>query len=203
MDWRPDGVAAAGGYYAPPPVPVPVPVAAAPVVPVDYTVVKRRLGGGGDMEVRDASGGLAFRYVAAAAAGGGRALLDAAGVVLVTVRSGEVTGEWQAFKGDSLDYKDIIYTAKLISVCSKRREIHVFMPPQINFQDMKPSYRLIGNISRRACTIINEDSIVSQTNLLYKLKKVVYSTRKFRVTIYPGNDTLLIMAMVMNFFLEK
>lgn len=82
MDWRPDGAAP------------PVPVAAAPVVPVDFTVVKRRLGGGGDMEVRDASGGLAFRFVAAAAAGGGggggRALLDAAGGVLVTVRSGEV-----------------------------------------------------------------------------------------------------------------
>lgn len=79
MDWRPDGAAP------------PVPVAAAPVVPVDFTVVKRRLGGGGDMEVRDASGGLAFRFVAAGGGGGGgRALLDAAGGVLVTVRSGEV-----------------------------------------------------------------------------------------------------------------
>lgn len=193
MDWRPDGAAP------------PVPVAAAPVVPVDFTVVKRRLGGGGDMEVRDASGGLAFRFVAAAAAGGGggggRALLDAAGGVLITVRSGE--GEWQAFRGNSLDYKDIIYTAKSISVCSNRNEVHVFMPPRSNFQDTKASYRLIGNTSRRACTIISGDSIVSQTNLLYKLKKVVYSTRKFRVTIYPGNDTLLVMAMVMNFFMEK
>uniref|UniRef100_A0A0D9WF99 Tubby C-terminal domain-containing protein n=1 Tax=Leersia perrieri TaxID=77586 RepID=A0A0D9WF99_9ORYZ len=196
MDWRPDGgSAAAGGYYPPPP-----PVAAAPVVPVDF-MVKRRLVGGGDMEVRDASWGLAFQF--AAAASGGRALLDAAGGVLVTVRSGEVTGEWQAFRGNSLDYKDIMYTAKLISVSSNRREVHVFMPPRSNFQDTKPSYRLIGNTSRRACTIINGDSIVSQTNLLYKLKKVVYSTRKFRVTIYPGNDTLLVMAMVMNFFMEK
>ncbi|XP_006655207.1 protein LURP-one-related 7-like isoform X2 [Oryza brachyantha] len=183
------------------PVPVPVPVPAAPVVPVDYTVLKRRLGGGGGgMEVRDASGVLAFRF-AAAAAGGGRALLDAAGVVLVTVRSGE--GEWQAFSGNSLDCRDIIYMAKLVSVCSNRREVHVFMPPTSNFQDTKPSYRLIGSTSRRACTIISGDSIVSQTNLLYKLKKVVYSTRKFRVTIYPGNDTVLVMAMVMNFFLEK
>ncbi|XP_015693388.1 protein LURP-one-related 7-like isoform X1 [Oryza brachyantha] len=185
------------------PVPVPVPVPAAPVVPVDYTVLKRRLGGGGGgMEVRDASGVLAFRF-AAAAAGGGRALLDAAGVVLVTVRSGEVMGEWQAFSGNSLDCRDIIYMAKLVSVCSNRREVHVFMPPTSNFQDTKPSYRLIGSTSRRACTIISGDSIVSQTNLLYKLKKVVYSTRKFRVTIYPGNDTVLVMAMVMNFFLEK
>uniref|UniRef100_A0A0E0DQ46 Tubby C-terminal domain-containing protein n=2 Tax=Oryza meridionalis TaxID=40149 RepID=A0A0E0DQ46_9ORYZ len=190
MEWRPDGAAP------------PVPVAAAPVVPVDFTVVKRRLGGGGDMEVRDASGGLAFRFVEAAG-GGGRALLDAAGGVLVTVRSGEVMGEWQAFRGNSLDYKDIIYMAKSISVCSNRKEVHVFMPPRSNFQDMKASYRLIGNTSRRACTIISGDSIVSQTNLLYKLKKVVYSTRKFRVTIYPGNDTLLVMAMVMNFFMEK
>ncbi|KAL5229676.1 hypothetical protein ABZP36_028452 [Zizania latifolia] len=195
MDWPPDG-ASAGGYYGPPP----APVAAAPVVPVDFTVVKKRLGGGGGMEARDASGSLAFRFAAAAAAaGGGRSLLNAAGGVLVTVRSSEVRGEWQAFRGNSLEYKDIIYMAKVISVSSNQKEVHVFMQPRSNFEDIKLSYRLIGNTSQRACTIIRGDSIVSQTSLLYKLKKVFYSRRKFRVTIYPGNDSTLVMAMVMTF----
>ncbi|KAE8772814.1 protein LURP-one-related 7 [Hordeum vulgare] len=73
---------------APPPVPM-----AAPVVPVDLTVVKKRLGGGGDMAVHDPSGGLAFRVTAADGCGrrcGGRALLDASGSTLVTARCSEV-----------------------------------------------------------------------------------------------------------------
>jgi hypothetical protein len=68
-------------------VPPPVPMAA-PVVPVDLTVVKKRLGGGGDMAVHDSSGSLAFRITAADV--GGRALLDASGSTLVTSRSSEV-----------------------------------------------------------------------------------------------------------------
>ncbi|KAG8067696.1 hypothetical protein GUJ93_ZPchr0005g15606 [Zizania palustris] len=197
MDWRPDGGgSAAGGCCGP------APVAAAPVVPVDFKVVQKRLwASGGDMEVWDASGGLAFRF-ATATAGLGRSLLDAAGGVLFTVRSSVETGEWQAFRGNSLEHKDIIYMAKMISVSSNQKEVHVFMQPRSNFEDMKPSYRLVGNTSRRACTVISGDSIVSQSSLLYKLKKVAYSRRKFRVTVYPGNDHILVMAMIMT-FLEK
>ncbi|BAT04790.1 Os08g0297650 [Oryza sativa Japonica Group] len=56
---------------------------------MDFMVVKKQLGGRVDMEVRDVSGGLAFRFVAVAG-DGGRALLNAVEVVLVTMRSGEV-----------------------------------------------------------------------------------------------------------------
>jgi uncharacterized protein (DUF4213/DUF364 family) len=68
---------------------LPVPVAAALVIPMDFMVVKKQLGGRVDMEVRDVSGGLAFRFVAVAG-DGGRALLNAVEVVLITMRSGEV-----------------------------------------------------------------------------------------------------------------
>jgi len=62
------------------------PVSAAwSVVPVDFTVVKK----GPEMAMHDATGGLAFRVAGGAA--GGTALFDAAGGVLVTVRtSGQV-----------------------------------------------------------------------------------------------------------------
>ncbi|KAG8085195.1 hypothetical protein GUJ93_ZPchr0010g10004 [Zizania palustris] len=71
MDWPPDG-ASAGGYCGTAP-------AAAPVVPVDFTVVKKRLGGGGGMEARDASGSPLVPF-GGAATGGGRSLLNATGV---------------------------------------------------------------------------------------------------------------------------
>uniref|UniRef100_A0A0A9A025 Uncharacterized protein n=1 Tax=Arundo donax TaxID=35708 RepID=A0A0A9A025_ARUDO len=72
---------------APPQSPVAV---AWTVVPVDFKVVKK----GPEMAMHDATGRLAFCVAEAAGGGGGRALLDAAGGVLVTVRSsGEVDQE--------------------------------------------------------------------------------------------------------------
>jgi hypothetical protein len=50
-------------------------------------------------------------------------------------------------------------------------------------------------------TIVNYFFV--QTNLLYKLKKVFYSRRKFRVTIYPDNDHFFVMAMIMTFFIAE
>lgn len=69
-------------------VPRPQPPLALAVVPVDFKVVKK----GQEMALHDATGRLVFRFAAAPeGAGGGRALLDDAGGVLVTVRSnGEV-----------------------------------------------------------------------------------------------------------------
>nr|CAB3461805.1 unnamed protein product [Digitaria exilis] len=178
---------------APPAASTPVPVAWS-VVPVDFTVFKK----GPEMAMHDATGRLAFRVAAC----GGKALFDAAGGVLVTVRTNG-QGEWQAFSGNSLEQRHIIFTAKVISASSSRKEVHVFIPPTNSFEDSKASYRLLGSTFRRACTIIKGDSIIAQTNLLYKLKKTIYSRRKFRVTIYPGNDNMLVMAMVMTFFVEK
>ncbi|CAD6272378.1 unnamed protein product [Miscanthus lutarioriparius] len=102
-------------------------------------------------------------------------------------------GEWQAFSGNSLEQTHIIFTAEVISASSSRKEVHVFISPRSTVEDSKPSYRLIGSTFRRACTIIKGDSIVAQTNLLYKLKK----------TIFPANDNILVMAMIVTFFVEK
>ncbi|RCV18224.1 hypothetical protein SETIT_3G282800v2 [Setaria italica] len=183
--------------FAPPPAPAPVPVAWS-VVPVDFTVFKK----GTEMAMHDATGRLAFRIAGGGGGDGGTALFDGTGGVLVTVRtSGQ--GEWQAFSGNSMEHRHIIFTAKVMSASSSRKEVHVFIPPISSFEGSKPIYRLLGSTFRRACTIIKGDSIVAQTNLLYKLKKTLYSRRKFRVTIYPGNDNILIMAMIMTFFVEK
>ncbi|OEL30606.1 hypothetical protein BAE44_0008375 [Dichanthelium oligosanthes] len=140
----------------PAPAPEPVPVAWS-VVPVDFTVVKK----GPEMAMHDATGRLAFRVAGGGGEGGGTTLFDAAGGVLVNVRtSGQ--GKWEAFSGNSLEQRHVIFTAKVITASSSRKEVHVFIPPRSIFEDPKPSYRLIGSTFRRACTIIKGDSIVAQ-----------------------------------------
>lgn len=73
-----------------------------------------------------------------------------------------IQGEWQAFSGNSLEQRHIIFTAKVISASSSQKEVHVFTSPKSNVEDSKPSYRLIGSTFRRACTIIKGDAIVAQ-----------------------------------------
>jgi hypothetical protein len=69
---------------------------------------------------------------------------------------------WQAFRGISLEHKDVIFSAKVVSASSKRKEVHVLVPPRSSFEDPKPSYMLVGNPFQRACTVIKGNSIVAQ-----------------------------------------
>ena len=71
-------------------------------------------------------------------------------------------GAWQAFRGISWEQTDIIFSTKVICASSDRKEVHVFVPPRSTSEEQKPSYILVGNPSRRACTIIRGNSIVAQ-----------------------------------------
>jgi hypothetical protein len=83
-------------------------------------------------------------------------------IVLHIIFFSLIQGKWQAFSGNSLEERHIIFTAKVISASSSRKEVHVFISPRSTVEDSKPSYRLIGSTFRRACTIIKGDSIVAQ-----------------------------------------
>ncbi|XP_020085853.1 protein LURP-one-related 7 isoform X2 [Ananas comosus] len=108
-------------------------------------------------------------------------------------------GEWRAFKGDSLELKDTIFTVRNASASASKVELDVYLRDE-NIEDPKPSFRLKGNPFRRSCTIVRENTIVAQACLLYKLRKFVYWRHKFRLTVYPGNDHILVIAMLVTFF---
>ncbi|WOK93681.1 hypothetical protein Cni_G02381 [Canna indica] len=171
-------------------------------IPVDFKLRKSLTGNG--LTVHDSQGRLAFRIGAPPLNGSSssssrhiKTLFDAAGNPLITVV--HHNDEWQGFKGNSQESKDLIFIVKKILYTPFETELHVFLP-SANLCCQILSFRLKGNPFRRACTIIQGNSIVAQTSLMYKLRKIIYSRHKFRLTVYPGNDCVLVLAMLMTFF---
>ncbi|XP_072976956.1 protein LURP-one-related 7 [Typha angustifolia] len=172
-------------------------------IPIDYTITKSSLAlTGCDLTVHDARGDLLYRIDGRGSGSSShrvRTLFDAAGDPLITIVHNK--DEWQAFKGYSMDWKDIVFTARTASTSAFKNELNVFMTSENSgdSKELKPSLRLIGSPFRRSCTIIMADSIVAQANLLYRLRKVIYSRNKFRFTVYPGSDPVLLIAMLVTF----
>ncbi|KAJ0979267.1 hypothetical protein J5N97_014741 [Dioscorea zingiberensis] len=167
-------------------------------IPVDYKVYKGRLWG--DLTVYDAYGNLVYRVSGRSSSSSPRCiktLFDAAGTPLISVANLD-TG-WQGFRGNSWDSKDLVFTVQKAVYSTFKTEIIIFVAGG-SVGDPRWTYRLIGSPFRRSCTIYRENSIVAQTNLLYKLRKVIYSRHKFRVTVYPEVDHVLVMAMLVIFF---
>ncbi|KAF8396998.1 hypothetical protein HHK36_018636 [Tetracentron sinense] len=212
-----------------------------------------------------------------------RVLLDAQGNPLFSIYRDD-GGSWQGFRGDCMEWKDLIFRVERTLHSLSRTELEVFLVLE-NLEDSKSDFKLKGCPFQRSCTIYNGDSIVAQvaslelnieatqlvfffffllnnpvkldwvtpnllgslsgseswvqtgnlrihellkygslaawrlghyhsgmphleltrrmidTNLLYKLGKVIVGRRKFRLTIFPGfSDHALVVALLVIFF---
>ncbi|KAF3330442.1 protein LURP-one-related 7 [Carex littledalei] len=172
-------------------------------IPVDYKITKSPFPfSPRHLTVCDSGGSLAYRVIdgGSSSTSAGRrvmTLFDASGATLITVVHEE--DEWKAFRGHANEFKDLIFTTRNLSDSRFKTVIDVFLLER-NLEDSKPSFRLTGNPFSRSCTITKEDTVVAQTYLLYKLNKRIYSRRKFRLTLYPRNDHVLVLAMLITFF---
>lgn len=106
---------------------------------------------------------------------------------------------WKGFRGNSCEHEELVFTVKKICDRQFKSELEVFLAG-IDIADGHPSFRLKGNPFWRSCTIYSKDAIVAQTNPLYRLGKLIYSRHKFRLTVYPGIDHSLVIAMLVAFF---
>ncbi|KAK8914380.1 Protein LURP-one-related 7 [Platanthera zijinensis] len=170
-------------------------------IPTDYTIQKCRIGfKGGDFKVYDAYGYLVYRIQGRSFSTSPRrvaTLLDAAGNALIT--SVHLVDGWQGFRGYSWEPNDLLFSAQKISYSTFKTELEICVSSE-NLGDQKQKFILKGSPFQRSCTIYLGDSIVAQANPLYKLKKFIYSRNKFRLTLYPGNDHALVLAMLITFF---
>ncbi|KAJ1695379.1 hypothetical protein LUZ63_012077 [Rhynchospora breviuscula] len=175
-------------------------------IPVDFKITKSPFPfSPRHLTVYDSRGSLAYRVIdgGSSSTSPGRRVLtlfDASGATLITLVREE--DEWKAYKGNANECKDVIFTAKCLSDSRFRSEIDVFLSGR-DSEDSDPRFRMTGNPFSRYCTITKEDTVVAQTYLLYKLKKRIYSRRKFRLTVYPRNDHVLILAMLVTFFITS
>uniref|UniRef100_A0A1D1YQ88 Protein LURP-one-related 7 n=1 Tax=Anthurium amnicola TaxID=1678845 RepID=A0A1D1YQ88_9ARAE len=170
-------------------------------IPVDFTVRKGYPGlTKGDLSVYDADGNLRFRVRTrcfGSSPGRAKTLHDALGNPLITCVHHQ--GRWQGFRGNSWEGEDMIFTAHKTADSPFDTELDVFLMTG-NWGQPSLAFRLKGSPFQRSCTIYKGNSIVAQTNPNYKLRKVVYSRHKFRLTVYPGIDHALVVSLLVIFF---
>ncbi|XP_062167450.1 protein LURP-one-related 15-like [Alnus glutinosa] len=124
-------------------------------------------------------------------------LLDVAGNPVVTPRQ-ECNDRWQAFRGESREKSDLIFSVKQTSIIQGRTKLHVFLAN--NTKEDVCDFKVEGSWSERSCVVYagESSSIIAQ---MHK-KETVESektaiTDNFSVTISPNVDHAFIVALVM------
>ncbi|XP_020276260.1 protein LURP-one-related 7 [Asparagus officinalis] len=173
-------------------------------IPIDFMIRKGHLGIIKDnLKVYDAYGNKLYRVTGRSSPSSSssshriKTLFDVHGSPMISVVRRD--DGWQCFRGNNWDREDSVFTAKIVYDYKFRSELEVFLSGK-EIGDQIPNFTLKGNRFWRSCTIYSRDSIVAQTNPLYRLGRVIYSRHKFRLTVYPGIDHSLVIAMLITFF---
>ncbi|CAA7389313.1 unnamed protein product [Spirodela intermedia] len=170
-------------------------------IPVDFTVRKGLPGlTKGEMTIHDAYDNLRFQVHSRlfnSSPWRVKTLLDASGNTLITCVNRQ--GGWEGFRGNSLDFKDAIFTAHKTVTSPFDAELKVFLMDG-SLAQRRLAFRVKGSPFQRSCTIYKENSVVAQANPNFKLGKVIYSRHKFRLTVYPRIDHALVAAILVIFF---
>ncbi|KAF8007695.1 hypothetical protein BT93_K1635 [Corymbia citriodora subsp. variegata] len=127
-----------------------------------------------------------------------RVLVDAAGNPLVTLTEKIMSAHnrWQAFRGDSSDPKDLIFTVKRSSMIQLKTKLHVFLSTNTN--EHVCDFRVEGSWLERSCVIYAGESnnIVAQMHKKHSVQSVLLGKDKFMVTVYPNVDYAFIAAII-------
>ncbi|KAJ8650832.1 hypothetical protein MRB53_003855 [Persea americana] len=165
--------------------------------PVDLTITEKTFSlTDGDYAVTDINGNIVFKIKGKLLSlRDKRSLVDAAGNTLVTMRQKVMTAHhrWEAFRGDSTDSKDLLFSVKKSSLFQIKTELDVFF--STNKSEDVSDLKIIGSYFERSCTIFhgNSNVIVAQQ---HKVKNIVLGKDAFGVTIYPNVDYAFIISLV-------
>ncbi|KAK7287158.1 hypothetical protein RIF29_00245 [Crotalaria pallida] len=169
--------------------------------PVDLTIVSNKVFGvGGDnFAVKDINGNVIFKVKSSLMTlRDHRLLLDAAGNPIVTLRRKLMTAHdrWQAFRGDSKDPTDLIFTLKRSSLIQLKTKLDVFLASNTNGDTC--DFKIKGSWVARSCAIYAGDSnsIVAQMHQKHNVQSVLLGKDSFMVTVYPNIDYAFIVALM-------
>ncbi|XP_077239181.1 protein LURP-one-related 10-like [Tasmannia lanceolata] len=154
---------------------------------------------GGDYTVTDTNGNMVFKFKGKMfSLRNNRVLLDAARNPLVTMQRkiGSTHGRWKAYRGDSTDDKDLLFSAKLSSHFQLKRVLDVFLAA--NTREDICDFKIKESYFERSCTIYKANStvIVAQMSRKYTWKNILHRKETFEVTIYPNVDYAFIVALI-------
>ncbi|CAN1134238.1 Protein LURP-one-related 15 [Linum perenne] len=118
---------------------------------------------------------------------------DVNGTVIFRIKTHR---RWQAYRGDSKDNKDLLFTVRKSSMMQLRTELAVFLAG--NTKEEVPDFRVKGSFHQSSCVIYlgNTNKIIAQMYRGHSMATMLFEADHFRVTIYPNVDYAFIVSLV-------
>ncbi|KAF9597734.1 hypothetical protein IFM89_021221 [Coptis chinensis] len=124
-------------------------------------------------------------------------LLDANGYPLVTLRPTTVSAHnrWKAYRRDSSDEKDHLFTVKQSSVLSIRNQHYVFLASNTS-QEEVCDFKIRGSWFARSIYLGDSPIIIAQMHKNHSAEGIVRGKDTYMVTVYPYVDYAFIVALL-------
>ncbi|CAL1378526.1 unnamed protein product [Linum trigynum] len=127
-----------------------------------------------------------------------RRMLDSAGNVVLSLQQKILSchRRWQAFKGDSTDPKDLLFSVRKSSILHFKNKLDVFVGE--NKREESPDFRIKGGWHEGSCSVClgKSKTIIAQMHKGHSAKTVLLDAESFKVSVYPNVDYAFIVALV-------
>ncbi|KAK4582255.1 hypothetical protein RGQ29_025434 [Quercus rubra] len=169
--------------------------------PVDLGIVRKVLTlSDGNFVVTDTNGNIIFKVkgVLLTLVHQRRIIVDAAGNPIVTIRDKVMSAHsrWQAFRGESTDSKDLLFSAKTHSVLYLKTKLDVYLAH--NTTEKVCDFKVEGTWLERSCVIYAGDSstVIAKMHKKHTAQSIFIGKDNFMVTVYPNIDYAFIVALI-------
>ncbi|XP_038905051.1 protein LURP-one-related 10 [Benincasa hispida] len=172
--------------------------------PVDLTITKKLMTlAEGSFSVTDVNGTVMFKVKGSVfSLHDRRVLLDSAEKPIISFQQKLFSAhrKWYAYRGESTDSKDLLFTVKKSSILQLRTQLDVILAS--NSSESSCDFKIKGSWLERSCTISLGDgsTIIAQMHRQHNLQSVMFDKDTFGVTVYPNVDFAFIVALVVILF---
>ncbi|XP_045799099.1 protein LURP-one-related 10-like [Trifolium pratense] len=167
---------------------------------LDLTIVKKVMTvTDGNFAVTDVNGNIVFKVKGSLLTlRDRRVLVDAVGNPITTLRRKIATlhDRWEAFRGESTDSKDLIFTLKRSSLIQFKDKLDVFLAG--NKKQDVCDFKVKGSWLERSCIVYAGESnhIVAKMHKKHTIKSLLIGKDHFAVTVYPNVDYAFIVSLI-------
>ncbi|RLM85662.1 protein LURP-one-related 15-like [Panicum miliaceum] len=124
-------------------------------------------------------------------------LVDVAGRPLLAVQRKEsLQSAWEAFRGDSSDARDLLFTARRSPAFLMRTQMGVFLAP--NTARQACDFKMKCSYDDRSCDVHlgNSNTKIAQMRRQISAAGVLLGKDRFSVTVFPNVDYVFVAALV-------
>nr|GEU38644.1 hypothetical protein [Tanacetum cinerariifolium] len=107
-----------------------------------------------------------------------------------------IHGRWQAFKGDSKNHKDLLFSVKKSSTPKYQTELDVFLVE--NKEETTSDCKVTGDWETKSCSVYGQDgyTVLAEVHDKQNIMNVEHGKDTFGITVYPEVDYVFIVALV-------